>query len=139
MDEPIDAIYENGVFRPLRPLSLPEGAHARVIPDKPSPESSSAGEPDWDSPELVAKQKAALKWWHRSIREGERLGARLELSRTYFEVGVRLLEAESKFKALNGIKAQEYLTKARVLFEEMDLQWDLDELERVARNFSDES
>jgi tetratricopeptide (TPR) repeat protein len=83
---------------------------------------------------LVNKQKAALKWWHRSIKEGERLGARLELSRTYFEVGVRLLEAESKFKALNGIKAQEYLAKARALFEEMDLQWDLAELERVAGN-----
>jgi len=83
---------------------------------------------------LTKKQKKALKWWDRSIKEGERLGARLELARTYFEVGKRLTEAGSKYKALNGIKAQAYLEKARVLFEEMDLQWDLAELERVAGN-----
>ena len=83
---------------------------------------------------LVKKQKKALKWWDRSIKEGERLGARLELSRTYFEVGKRLLEAGSKFKALNGITADAYLEKAKVLFKEMDLQWDLEELVRVAGN-----
>ncbi len=82
---------------------------------------------------LINKQTKALKWWRKAIEEGERLGARLELSRTYFEVGKRLLEAESRYKMLNGIKAQEYLEKAKVLFEEMDLQWDLDELDRVAR------
>jgi hypothetical protein len=32
---------------------------------------------------------------------------------------------------LNGISAKEYLEKARELFEEMDLQWDLDELDRI--------
>jgi tetratricopeptide (TPR) repeat protein len=82
---------------------------------------------------LINKEKKALKWWHKAIEEGERLGARLELSRVYFEVGKRLLEAESKYKMFNGIKAEEYLEKAKVLFEEMDLQWDLDELSRVAR------
>lgn len=82
---------------------------------------------------LIDKQKKALKWWHKCIREGERLGARLELSRAYFEIGKRLLEAGSKYKMLNEIKAEEYLEKARVLFEEMDLQWDLDELSRVVR------
>jgi len=82
---------------------------------------------------LLDKQKKALKLWHKAIKEGERLGARLELSRAYFEVGKHLLENESGYKTLNGIKAEEYLEKARVLFEEMDLQWDLDELIRVAR------
>jgi tetratricopeptide (TPR) repeat protein len=82
---------------------------------------------------LLDKQKKALKFWHKAIREGERVGARLELSRAYFEVGKRLFENESRYKTLNGIKAEEYLEKARVLFEEMDLQWDLDELSRVAR------
>jgi hypothetical protein len=83
---------------------------------------------------LTKKQNKALKWWDRSVNEGVRLGARLELSRTYFEVGKRLLEAESKFNALKGIRAEAYLEKASVLFEEMDLQWDLEELERVAGN-----
>jgi tetratricopeptide (TPR) repeat protein len=82
---------------------------------------------------LINKQKNAFKWWNRSIKEGERLGAHLELSRTYLEIGKRLLEPESKYKKLNGIEAEEYLERARVLFEEMNLQWDLDELNRVAK------
>ena len=81
---------------------------------------------------LIGKRKKAIKWWCKSIQEGERLGARLEVSRTYFEVGKRLLEEKSKYKELNGIKAEEYLAKAKTMFEEMDLQWDLDQLERIA-------
>ncbi|MCP4726357.1 MAG: hypothetical protein GY863_15035 [bacterium] len=80
---------------------------------------------------LVNKQKKALKWWDKSIKEGERLGARLELSRTYFEVSKRLLESKSKYSELSGIAAEEYLDKAKTMFEEMDLQWDLDELAKV--------
>jgi class 3 adenylate cyclase/tetratricopeptide (TPR) repeat protein len=79
---------------------------------------------------FIHEQKKACGWWHKAIKEGERLDARLELSRTYFEVGKRLLETESKYKTLNGIKAQAYIEKAKLLFEEMDLQWDLDELAR---------
>jgi tetratricopeptide (TPR) repeat protein len=83
---------------------------------------------------LTNKQKKALKWWHRAIEEGERLGGRLELSRAYFEIGKRLLEPKSKYRMLDGIGADEYLQRARVLFEEMNLQWDLDELSRVPRD-----
>lgn len=82
---------------------------------------------------LIKKQKKALKWWQKAIKEGERLDAHLELSRAYFEVGKRLLEPESKYNNLNGIRAEEYLEKARVLFEAMNLEWDLDELNRVVR------
>lgn len=80
---------------------------------------------------LIGKQRKARKWWIKSIAEGEKLGARLELSRTYMEVGKRLLEPESKYKGLNGIKAEEYLSKAKTMFEEMELQWDLDELAKL--------
>jgi hypothetical protein len=80
---------------------------------------------------LINKQRKAFKWWRKAIHEGTRLNERLELSRTYFEVGKRLLEPKSKNKELDGIKAEEYLEKARVMFEEMDLQWDLDELEKL--------
>ncbi len=80
---------------------------------------------------LITKQKKALKWWNKSIKEGERLGARPELSRTYFEIGKRLLEPKSKYKSLNGIKAEAYLEKAKMMFEEMDLQWDIDELYKL--------
>jgi tetratricopeptide (TPR) repeat protein len=80
---------------------------------------------------LIGKQGKAFKWWDLTIQEGERLGARPDLSRTYMEVGKRLMEPQSKFKALNGIGAPEYLSKAETLFREMDLLWDLEQLERV--------
>jgi hypothetical protein len=80
---------------------------------------------------LTGKQKKAHKWWDKSIKTGEAMGARPDLSRTYFEVGKRLLEPCSKYKELNGITAEEYLEKARILFVEMDLQWDLDELDKL--------
>jgi tetratricopeptide (TPR) repeat protein len=79
---------------------------------------------------LMGKQRKAMQWWRKAIAEGQRLNDRLELSRTYCEVGKRLLEPKSKYKELDGIKAEDYLDKARTMFEEMDLQWDLDELEK---------
>jgi len=80
---------------------------------------------------LVGKQTHALKWWSKAIQEGERLGARPDLSRTYFEVGKRLSEPQSKYKQFNGIDAGRYLEKAGILFEEMGLENDLACLERV--------
>ena len=83
---------------------------------------------------LINQQDKAVQWWTRAIEEGERLGCPRDLSRTYMEIGKRLLEEKSKYKALNGISAEEYLEKARALFAEMDLQWDLDELDKIATN-----
>jgi tetratricopeptide (TPR) repeat protein len=77
---------------------------------------------------LIGKQGKALKWWRKAIQEGERLNARPDLSRTYFELGKRLLEPESKHKELDGIEAKGYLEKAEILFEEMGLDRDLDDL-----------
>ena len=32
----IEAIYENGVFRPLKPVTLPEGEHVQItVPEMP--------------------------------------------------------------------------------------------------------
>ena len=81
---------------------------------------------------LIKKQGKALKWWDASIKEAECIGAKLELSKTYFEVGKRIIEEKSEYKELNGIKAKEYLEMAKTLFEEMDLQWDLDQLDKIA-------
>ena len=80
---------------------------------------------------VIGKQRKAMRWWRKAIAEGQRLNDRLELSRTYFEVGKHLLKPTSKYKELDGIKAEEYLGKARAMFEEMDLQWDLDELDKL--------
>jgi tetratricopeptide (TPR) repeat protein len=80
---------------------------------------------------LIGKQNKAVKWWKKAIEEGKQLGARPDLARTYMEIGKRFLEEKSKYKELNGIKAEEYLEKARIMFQEMDLQWDLDELDKI--------
>jgi tetratricopeptide (TPR) repeat protein len=80
---------------------------------------------------LVNHQKKALKWWQRAIEQGERLDARLDLLRTYFQVGKCLLRPDSKYHCVAGLKPEESLEKAKGLIEEMDLEWDLEELERV--------
>ena len=80
---------------------------------------------------LISKQNKAVSFWEKAIEEGERLEQRPDLARTYMEIGKRFLEEKSKFKELNGISAKEYLEKARGMFQEMDLQWDLDELDKI--------
>ena len=80
---------------------------------------------------LINKQNKAVNWWQKAIAEGERLGARPDLARTYVEIGKRLLDKKSKNKQLNGISARDYLKKARGMFQEMDLQWDLNQLDEI--------
>ena len=48
------------------------------------------------------------------------------------EIGKRFLEEKSKYKELKGVSTEVYLEKARTMFKEMDLQWDLDELDKIA-------
>jgi len=80
---------------------------------------------------MVGKQNKALLCWSRSITEGRHLGAQLELSRTYMEVGRHLKESKSEHKELNGIGAEEYVQKASTLFEKLELEWDIDELAKL--------
>jgi hypothetical protein len=51
------------------------------------------------------------------------------------EIGKRFLENKSKYKELDGIREKEYLEKAREMFQAMDLQWDLDALEKIRQGF----
>ncbi|MBP7736151.1 MAG: AAA family ATPase [Spirochaetes bacterium] len=96
---------------------------------------------------LLCKKKKSIRWWKKTIYEGERLGARPELSRTYFEVGKRLLEkpltekharlqpkARVLAKKIIGLTPEECLERARTMFQEMDLQWDLEQLETLLNN-----
>ena len=69
---------------------------------------------------LNDNQIKALKWWKKSIQEGERLKNKVELARSYRTIGNRLIEKKSRFFDLNGIKAHEYLSKARSIFKEME-------------------
>jgi hypothetical protein len=80
---------------------------------------------------LTGKKRDALKWWRLSIETGEAFKMKPELSRTCFEIGKRLSEPNSPYKELNGISAAEYLNKAKTMFEEMDLQWDLEQLDHA--------
>jgi predicted DNA-binding antitoxin AbrB/MazE fold protein len=52
MSQQIDAIYDNGVFRPLMPLALPDKSHVKLTVDAPA-----ASEPA----DKLAAQKAALR------------------------------------------------------------------------------
>jgi class 3 adenylate cyclase/tetratricopeptide (TPR) repeat protein len=82
---------------------------------------------------LIRKRRPALKWWQKSIRVGEHMGARIALSRTYAEVGLRLAAAESPQTLMGGMPSSAYLEKAGALFEEMNLEWDLRRLQRMSR------
>ena len=72
-----------------------------------------------------------MKYWTMALKNGERLEVYPALARTCMEIGKRFLEKKSKYKELNGITAEQYLEKAREMFEEMNLQWDLDALDRI--------
>lgn len=78
---------------------------------------------------ITGNHKTGLKWWEKSVNEALRLNARLELSRTYMEAGKRLLDENTRGNPLENSKAEEYLTKARQLFTEMNLQWDKSSLD----------
>jgi len=75
------------------------------------------------------KYTKALKYFKKSIAFGETSGGKLELSRSFFELGKFLSDPKTKKKKLNGLAGNEYLEKARQLFIEMDLKYDLAELE----------
>ena len=79
----------------------------------------------------INKHEKALRWWHRGVQEGERLGARPQLARLYFEVGRCLLESKGEYTKLDGLKGEAYLEKARELFEEMKMESRLEEIDRV--------
>jgi hypothetical protein len=71
---------------------------------------------------LAGRQDKAIRWWQKSIEEGEHLKARVELSRTYTEIGKRFFEKMGTYEGLNEGIAREYLVKARMIFEDLDLQ-----------------
>jgi len=70
----------------------------------------------------INKQKKAFRWWHKAVQEGERLGAHPELARLYFDVGKCLLGSKGKYTNLDGLKGEECLERASVLFREMRLE-----------------
>ena len=74
------------------------------------------------------RQAKAFKYWHKSIEKGESMGARPELARTCLEVGRRLSDSSCRRRELNGLDANAYMAKAKKLFGDMDLAWDMEKL-----------
>ncbi len=79
---------------------------------------------------LLNKSSKALKNFDRSIKAGKNYSSKLELSRTYFEVGKFLRDPKNKKDRINGMNGTECLLKAKSMFEEMGLEWDLREYEK---------
>jgi serine/threonine protein kinase/tetratricopeptide (TPR) repeat protein len=82
---------------------------------------------------LISKQKKAISCWRKSIKIGEELGAKVELARTFAEIGRRLIEEKSRYQELDSASPQFYFEKARALFEGLNLKWDLDEMNALKR------
>ena len=80
---------------------------------------------------LLGKQRNALKWWGKSLREGHRLGARPEVARTYVEAGKHISGSDKGHTTLQGMAGEALLHKSKDMFEEMNMRWDLHELERT--------
>jgi hypothetical protein len=78
---------------------------------------------------LKGNSNKAVINFKRSILQGQDFG-KLELSRTWFEVGKFLQDTTNKKERINGMNANECLMKAKSMFLEMNLEWDLMEYEK---------
>ncbi len=83
---------------------------------------------------FMNSQSKAIDWWRKSMAEGKHLNDRVELARTHMEIGKRLLETKSRFRDLDGVEPEAYLEKARIPCEQMGLDWDMDELDKIKGN-----
>ena len=75
---------------------------------------------------LRGRRERALRWWTRSIAEGERLGASPEVARTYLEAG-RRLEEDGRGRVLTGRDAAGCLAAARAIFAAVGLALDVED------------
>jgi len=79
---------------------------------------------------LLNKPNNTLRNFEKSIKAAISFGGNLELSRTYFETGKFLRDPKNKKERINDMNGTECLMKAKSMFEEMNLQWDLEEYEK---------
>ncbi len=113
---------------------------AKVAPDRPEAYRIT-GSYYW----ITGRTRVALRWWKASLKESERLGARVDLSRTYAEAGKRIARSMASGTFSNGksqlltrtvrehlgCTKEECLSKAEALFKEMNLATDLEALRAV--------
>ncbi len=80
---------------------------------------------------LLRKQNVAVQYWKKSLEVGAKMWKRQELARTYVEVARRLTSKESMVHELNGLNAKECFNMAQEIFEDMNLELDMREIERI--------
>jgi class 3 adenylate cyclase/tetratricopeptide (TPR) repeat protein len=80
---------------------------------------------------FIGGQTRAIRFWNHSIKVAERFGANVQLAKTYMEIGQRLSEKTSRFRKLNSISAEEYLEKAKSLFEKFGLESEFEKLDKL--------
>ena len=72
--------------------------------------------------------KNAFHWWHRAIVKGQSMATRPQLARTYAEMAVSACSVKGESSEPAVKRAEEYLQKARAMFSDMGLRYDLDHL-----------
>ena len=77
---------------------------------------------------VIDDRKSAFKWWQKAINEGERLGALPHLARTYADMGVRPCATDGEFSEQDVRRAKEPLQKAKAMFHDLGLEYDLENL-----------
>ena len=80
---------------------------------------------------LIHDQRSAVKWWQKAIEEGEGLGARSQVARTYAEMAMRFAAMDGEFSKPDLERAKEPLEKARAMFRDLGLHHDLEALNSV--------
>jgi class 3 adenylate cyclase/tetratricopeptide (TPR) repeat protein len=78
---------------------------------------------------MIGKKKKAIKHYLKSIEAAKKVYGKLELSRTYFELGKRML-SNGSIPSVNKRSGNEYIEEAHQLFTAMNLTYDMAELER---------
>ncbi|MFC1530431.1 hypothetical protein ACFL6R_06925, partial [Gemmatimonadota bacterium] len=80
---------------------------------------------------LLGKRRRARIWWGRSIKSGKELGALPELARTYAEIGKLCAREKGSKSRVSGLTPDQCHEKARVIFTDLQLDWDLAQLGQV--------
>lgn len=83
---------------------------------------------------LLGRPKQAFAWWTKALHEAERLDATAELARTCAEMAVR---ARPRHTA--DVDVDAHAERARTLFSEVELGWDLAQLDAGLRRDGDPS
>lgn len=87
---------------------------------------------------LINKKHAAFHYWNKSVKEGKRYGAKVELARTYLKIYRHSSELKKnkkkKYDAHIGL-----LNEAKNIFKDLNLQHDLDEMEKNRMGYDSEA